>query len=105
YGERTPIEDHTVRGGFYNLALGSTRAHMIRAVFEGVALNTRWLLKYVEAFTRRPFPALNAIGGGARSDLWCQIMADVLNRPIRQVQDPLHANARGAAFLAAVGLG
>ncbi len=105
YGERTPIEDHTVRGAFYNLSLRNNREHLIRAVFEGVAYNSRWLLGYVEQFIKRPFEALNMIGGGANSNIWCQIYADVLNRPIRQVKDPIHANTRGAAFLAAVALG
>jgi xylulokinase len=50
-------------------------------------------------------PELNIIGGGGSSDTWCQIFADVLNRTIRQVKDPIQANARGAAFIAAVGLG
>jgi len=45
------------------------------------------------------------VGGGANSDLWCQICADVLNRTIHQVQDPVEANARGAGILAAVALG
>jgi xylulokinase len=49
--------------------------------------------------------SLNIIGGGAQSDVWCQIYADVLNRTIRRVYQPLQANARGAAFIAAVGLG
>jgi xylulokinase len=44
------------------------------------------------------------IGGGAKSEVWCQIFADVLGRPIRQVADPLLANVRGAAAIAAVGL-
>jgi xylulokinase len=48
---------------------------------------------------------LNMIGGGARSHVWCQIYADVLNRPIRQVKDPVQANARGAALVASVALG
>jgi xylulokinase len=85
YGERTPVEDHTVRGGFHNVSLHTTRAHLVRAVLEGVALNSRWLLKYVEAFAGRRMDALNMIGGGARSNVWCQIMADVLGRSIRQV--------------------
>lgn len=104
-GERTPVEDHTARGGFYNLALPHTRAHLARAVYEGVAYNSRWLLQYVERFTGRAFPALNFVGGGANSDLWCQVHADVLNRPIHQPCDPLAANVRGAGLLAAVGLG
>lgn len=105
YGERTPVEDHSLRGGFHHLALSATRGHLVRAVLEGVAYNSRWLLKHVEAFVGHPFGAINVIGGGARSDLWCQILADVLGRPMRQVKDPLEANARGAAWIAAVGLG
>jgi xylulokinase len=45
------------------------------------------------------------IGGGANSNVWCQIFADVLNRTIKQVKDPILANVRGAAFLASVSLG
>jgi xylulokinase len=103
-GERTPVDNHLVRGGFFNQSLSTTRAHLVRAVFEGVAYNTRWMHQYVEAFVKRRFEAINFVGGGARSDLWCQIHADVLNRRIRQVKDPILANARGAAFLAAVAL-
>lgn len=105
YGERTPVDDHTIRGGFYNLSLQTTREHLIRAMFEGVAYNTRWLLEHVEKFIKRRLEPINVIGGGANSDIWCQIHADVLDRTIRQVKDPILANARGAAFLASVGLG
>jgi xylulokinase len=45
------------------------------------------------------------VGGGAKSDVWCRIFADVLGRTIRQVKDPMQANARGTAFIASVGLG
>jgi xylulokinase len=58
----------------------------------------------VEKFMGRPFAHLNFIGGGANSDVWSQILADVLDRPIRQVKGPIYANARGAAFLAAIAL-
>ena len=104
-GERTPIEDHHVRGGFYNMRMDSTRAHMVRAVMEGVAYNSRWLLGYLEKFIKRPMAAINIIGGGAVSDLWCQIQADVSNRAIRRVKDPIQANVRGAGFLASVAMG
>jgi xylulokinase len=77
----------------------------VRSVLEGVAYNSRWLLGHVEKFTGKPFASLNFIGGGAQSRLWCRIMADVLDRPIRQVEHPIRANARGAAALAALGLG
>jgi len=105
YGERAPIEDATVRGGFFNQSLRTTRAHMVRAVFEGVAYNSRWLLDYVERFIGRRLDAVTMVGGGAASAVWCQIHADVLNRPVRQVKDPIQANVRGAAFLAAAALG
>ena len=105
YGERTPVEESTLRGGFLNLSLDSTRGDLVRAVMEGVAYNSRWLMGAVESFIKRPLPWINVIGGGARSDLWCSILADVLDRPIRQMADPLQANSRGAAFLGAVALG
>ena len=118
-GERAPVDDHTVRGGFYNLSLDMSREHLIRAIFEGVAYNVRWLHMYVEKFIQKRkmkanpgmtkkdivMPELNIIGGGASSNVWCQIFADVLNRTIKQVKDPIQANARGAAFIASVGLG
>lgn len=105
YGERSPVDDHSVRSCFFNQSLQTTRAHLIRAVFEGVAYNTRWLLQYVEPFVKQRLPQIRVIGGGAQSDLWCQILADVLDRPICQMENPLQVNTRGAALLAAVALG
>ncbi len=105
YGERTPLDDPFVRGGFFNQSLETTRAHMIRAVLEGVAFNGRWLLSAVERFTKKRLDPIRMIGGGGASDIWCRIHADVFNRSIRQVKQPLLANVRGAALLAAVALG
>lgn len=105
YGERAPVDDRYARGGFFNQSLSTTRDHMIRAVFEGVAFNSRWLLKYVELFNGRRVEAVNMVGGGAKSDIWCQIMADVMDRPIRQMKDPIEVNVRGAALLASAALG
>lgn len=104
-GERTPVDSTTLRGGLYNLSKTTTLDDIVRAFFEGVAYNTRWSLLYVEKFVGRRLDPLNIVGGGARSDVWCQIFADVLDREIRQVRDPLQANARGAGFIASVGLG
>jgi xylulokinase len=104
-GERSPVDDHTIRGGFHNLSLSTTRAQMVRAVFEGVAFNSRWLLEAVEKFADRRFDSLAFIGGGANSDQWAQIHADVLGREIRQVAEPVLANVRGAALITLVALG
>ena len=81
------------------------RAHLVRAVLEGVAFNARWLLDSVERFIKRPMPVLRILGGGAVSDLWCQIHADILDRRIERVAEPMYANLRGAGFFAAMSLG
>jgi xylulokinase len=104
-GERTPVDDHLTRGGFYNLSLQHKRAHLVRAVMEGVAFNTRWLLGYVEGFIQRKLNAIHIGGGGAHSEVWCLVHADVLKRPVHQIKEPIQATARGAALLAAVALG
>ena len=104
-GERTPVDDGTLRGGFHNMSTTTNLDHMVRAVMEGVAYNTRWSLQYVERFVRRRLDPIRIVGGAVQSDVWCQIFADVLDRDLHRVQDPRQANARGAAFIAAVGLG
>ena len=104
-GERSPVEDHNLRASFLNVSLSTTRAHLIRAVLEGVAYNARWLLEATEKFAGRPLDGLRLLGGGAQSDLWCQIHADVIGRPIHQVADPINVNVRGAAWFAALHLG
>jgi xylulokinase len=103
-GERSPVDDHTIRGGFHNMSLSSTRADMVRAVFEGVALNSAWLLGAVEKYCKRSFPSLAFVGGGANSDLWSQIHADAMGRTIRQIEDPVLANVRGAGLLTLLAL-
>lgn len=105
YGERTPVDDCHIRSSLFNLSLENTREDMARAIFEGVAFNQKWLLTHLEKFMGRPLEYLNFIGGGANSDVWSQILADVLERPIRQVAGPIYANGRGAAFLASIALG
>jgi xylulokinase len=104
-GERSPVEDRTLRAAFLNISITTGRAHLVRAVLEGVAFNARWLLDAVERFVKRPMPVLRLLGGGALSDLWCQIHADILDRRIERVADPMYANLRGAAFFAAMSLG
>ena len=104
-GERSPVEDRTLRAAFLNISMTTERAHLVRAVLEGVAFNARWLLDAVERFIKRPMPVLRILGGGAVSDLWCQIHADILDRRIERVADPMYANLRGAAFFAAMSLG
>jgi xylulokinase len=63
------------------------------------------LLEAVEKYCKRPFPSLAFVGGGANSDLWSQMHADATGRAIRQIEDPVLANVRGAGLLTLLALG
>ncbi|MHA2227030.1 MAG: xylulokinase [Candidatus Hodarchaeales archaeon] len=102
-GERCPLDDDHVRGGLINLSLDHDRRHILRAVFEGVAFNAKWALEIVENLYS-PVKSLNIIGGGAKSEVWCQIYADIMNRKINRVRDPQEAGALGAAIIAKIAL-
>ncbi len=104
YGERAPVTDVYLRGAFVNVSMDHTREDMLRAVYEGVALNCRWLLEAVSTIGF-PCPTVRAIGGGARSDIWMQIFADVTGRRIEAVENAQEAGAVGAALAVAVALG
>ncbi len=104
-GERSPADDRRARGGFANLAVTTTTGDLVRAVLEGVAANSAWLFGHVERFVGRRLEPVRLIGGGAQSDLWCQIVADVLGRTVVQLDAPLVAQLRGAAHVAASATG
>jgi xylulokinase len=105
FGERCPVEERSLRAGLFNLSLAHSRETIIRAVLEGVALNTRWMFGPVERLLARPVSQLTMLGGGGNSGVWCQIFADVLGVSIRQLAEPMQANAVGAAYIAFAGLG
>jgi xylulokinase len=102
-GERTPHKDPHARAVFFGLTLSHTRAHMARAVLEGVgfALNDSF-----EIFRELnvPMDEVRAAGGGARSDLWLQIQADITGLPHRRMNVD-EGPAYGAAILAGVATG
>ncbi len=75
-GERTPWWDEQIRGAFVGLSIRHTRAHLIRAVYEGVASGLHAALSVMEQDGRRPDP-IAVLGGGARSSLWLSILADM----------------------------
>jgi len=104
HGNRSPAEDPYARGMFFNIGLGTGKRQMIRAVVEGVCFHTRWMLEALEKNVPHR-PVLRFVGGGALSDVWCQIMADVTGRRIEVVEDAQNAGAAGAAIVCGVGLG
>jgi xylulokinase len=102
-GERTPHSDPAARAMFYGLTLKHTRAHMTRAIMEGVAYSYRDCLDVLGGLGIRTDRIL-ASGGGARNRQWLQIQSDVLGREIRMTNATEQA-ATGAALVAGVGIG
>jgi xylulokinase len=102
-GERTPHADPNARGCFVGLTSKHTRGHMARAVMEGVAMSLRESLEIIRSLDV-PVREMRLSGGGAKSQLWKQIFADVMDQAactINAEQGP----AYGVALLAAVGTG
>ncbi len=104
-GSLAPHADASMRGGVVNLGLDATRSHLARAVLEGVAMNLRWLRGPVEAFAKRRFSHFVFYGGGAESDAWSQIVADVLDAPVHRIEQPQYTTCVGVALLAFQRLG
>lgn len=102
-GERTPHKDPFAKGAFVGLSLRHTRAHMARAVFEGVAYAMRDSLEIMRAMGV-PIEQVRASGGGARSALWRQIQADCNHAPLVTINVD-EGPAYGAAILATVATG
>ena len=100
-GERTPHNDSNARGVFIGLHAQHTRAHLVRAVMEGVCFALRDSLEIAKE-QNHPFTEIRAVGSGSLSKLWRQIQADVFNLPVTVVNQ-FAGPAYGAAILAAVG--
>jgi xylulokinase len=103
-GERSPFSDARARSGFHGLHRGHTRAHLVRSVLEGVAFSVRHVLETHEAAAGVRAERVVVTSGGAKSRLWNQIKADVLDRPFVELH-VTDAGSVGAAILGAVALG
>jgi xylulokinase len=103
-GERTPHPDPLARGAFVGLTVRHTRAHMTRAVLEGVAFGLRDSFELIKSAGLTAIRQVRVSGGGARSALWRQILANVLAVDLVTVNTTEGA-AYGAALLAGVGAG
>ena len=103
-GERSPWWNPEARACFVGLSLKHGRAHMVRAVMEGVAFNMRLI---ADAFSEQGmrFGSVRMIGGGARSATWRQIFADVLELPVTTLTFMEEATSIGAAIAGGVGIG
>ena len=104
-GSLSPGEDPHMRGGFLNISHRTRRAHLTRAVFEGIAMNWRWLRGPADKLIGKPSQYWRLTGGGALSDVWSQIMADVVGIPMHRQADPRNNNVLGMGLLAFQRLG
>ncbi len=108
-GESCPVIEPRLRGGFFNLNINNSRYDIIRSVLEGVAFNARWALQSgVEPLVKKnggKITEIRYIGGGAISNIWSQIMADVLGKKIIQMANPIASGTIGAALIAGIGIG
>jgi len=103
-GERTPHANPLARGAFVGLTVRHGLAHMIRAVLEGVAFGLRDSFELIKGIGLKQISEVRVTGGGAKSDIWMQTLADVLGTELVTVNSKEGA-AYGAALLAATGCG
>ena len=103
-GERAPLWDIKARASLSGLSSSMGAAEVARAVLEGVSYSARLVMESLEISSCLRPSEINHSGGGAASDIWCQIRANVLNRPIRRMK-MLDAGVLGAALMAGAGIG
>ncbi len=103
-GALAPYWDSNARGVFFGLSPRHGKSHLYRALLEGLSMEQRLATTGAEAALGAPIEQIRIMGGGSRSFLWRQILADVLKRPIEVVRET-ETTCLGAAMLAAVGAG
>jgi xylulokinase len=102
-GELQPINDGYARGVFFGLGMSTGKAQLVRAVLEGAAYAIAQNLAFAEQLSA-PIQEVRATGGPTRSGLWCQIIADVCDRPLSVLANEGGA-CLGNALLAGAGVG
>lgn len=103
-GALTPYWDHNARGVILGLTGVHGKSHVYRALLEGIAFEQRLLTSGAEQALGEPVIDVVALGGGSRSPVWCQIIADVMQRPVSVVREP-ESTCLGAGMLAAAAVG
>ena len=104
HGNRAPKQDVHARSMFFNIHGDTGKRQLIRAVLEGISFHKRWILEAMERKLGRR-DSLCFVGGGAKSQVGCQIMADVMGRNITTIADTQNTGAIGATLVCLKGLG
>jgi len=103
-GAGAPDTDQRAKGVIFGLALTHTKAHIIRAFMESVAISMCRMLRATAA-TGAEFTEIRSLSGGAKSPIWCQIKADASGLPVKTMKNTADAACLGAAVLAGVAIG
>ncbi|HPG92420.1 MAG TPA: FGGY-family carbohydrate kinase, partial [Clostridia bacterium] len=104
HGNRCPFEDPLAAGMFFNIKLDTGKTELIRAVLEGVCYHIRWMLTCQDKKIHTS-KTIRFVGGGALSDVTCQILADMTGRVVETVDSAQNVGAVGAAVVSGIGLG
>lgn len=104
-GERCPITDSDIRSTFFNLSAVHKREYLLKAIYEGIAYNLRWIMEIINNIYGFNLPVLRVVGGGSIDDQWMQIMADVMQKKIETINYSQMVGALGTAVIVSVGLG
>jgi len=105
YGEHCPVLDEKARAVFFNITNLHDRRYFINAIMEGIGYSLRGQIELYNHDTGKTLTTVGAVGGGALSDHWMQMLADTIKLPVYRPQNVRHAGAIGAALVAGVGLG
>lgn len=103
-GALTPFWDHHARGALIGFTGRHGKSHVYRAMLEGIAFEQRFLTEGAEKATNTKASEIIALGGGSRSKVWCQIIADVMQRPVKVVRES-ESTALGTGILASAAVG
>lgn len=104
-GERCPVSSTTTRATLFNINQEHTREHLMRAVYEGIGYNLRWILENFKKDYKLSCKNFRIIGGGALDEVWMQIIADITGVEFSVLDNPRNAGALGGAMVALIGLG
>lgn len=100
-GVYSPINDHNAKGVFFGLTMKHKKEHFVRSIMESIGFMLNWYLEIIKKMGIK-VDQIISIGGGAKSQLWCQIKADITGVPIITLENP-ESSVLGAAIIAAVG--
>ena len=103
HGNRCPFEDPNAAGMFFNIRIETGKTELIAAVLEGVCYHMRWMLECQDKKIKTSDP-VRFVGGGALSDVTCQMLANMTGRTVETVASPQNVGSVGAAAVACVGL-